>query len=195
MRINTDPLRQSSREASSNTDRRGNKISEDQGENLRSSAIAWQAAEFEYQQKDPLWYWGSLAVALILLILAIWQKNFLFMFFVVVAEMVIIYFADRQPLLWDFKIDEHGIHIGKQKFYSYSDIDSLDIHPHAGGDINPEKEYKELVIKLKSHFSPYLKINIHRQDEEKIKAFLLKFVPEQEHPESLSDALSKLIRF
>lgn len=158
-----------------------------------NSVIFWQAPEYEYQHKDVSWYWLSVIAAIIVAALAVWQKNFLFAIFVVVAELVIISFAGRFPVVWEFKINDKGVGIGKpnkeaSRFYPYKDLLSFDIHP-AG------EEHKELIIKLESKLKPLLKINIHSKDEEKIKEFLLKFLPQEEISASAIDSLSKLIRF
>ena len=128
-----------------------------------------------------------------MLALALWQKNFLFMVFVVVAWLVIVSLAGRFPNIWEFKIDEDGVSVGlpnseTKKFYSYSEINSFDICP-------ADKEYNELVLKFKSRFTPLLKINIHSGEEEKIKNFLLKFLEQKEAPPSLIDSILRLIRF
>ncbi len=161
----------------------------------KENFISWQAPEFEYQQKDVSWYWLSLITAIIVLVFAIWQKNFFFAIFVLIAWFVITYLAGRFPTIWEFKIDEKGIKIslpnnqtGNNKFFLYSEIEGFDIH-QAG------EECKELVLKLKSKFSPYLKINCYIRDEEKVKNLLLKFLPQEEYQPSLVDSVSRLIRF
>ncbi len=156
--------------------------------------ISWQAPEFEYYRKDVSWYWLSLIVSIILLALSIWQKNFLFAVFVVIAWIVIVYSANRLPNVWNFKIDEKGIEISlprtkdNQKIYPYSEIEGFDIHPASD-------QYKELVLKVKSKSSPYLKINFPAADQEKITEFLQKYIPKEEYNESLADSFSKLIGF
>lgn len=156
--------------------------------------IVWQAPEFEYYRKDVSWYWLSLIISIILLALSIWQKNFLFAVFVIIAWLVIVYSANRLPNVWSFKIDEKGIEISlpktkdNQKFYPYSEIEGFDIHPASD-------QYKELVLKVKSKLSPYLKINITANDEEKIKNFLQQYISKEEYNSSLADSFSKLIRF
>lgn len=157
--------------------------------------ISWQAPEFEYRPKDVSWYWLSLIIAIILIALAVWQKNFLFMIFVVIAWMVINSLANRFPTIWEFKINEKGLSVSllnkkseSGKIYPYEEIEGFDIHE--GGE-----EYKELVLKIKKKFSPYLKINIHADDEEKIKNFLIQRLPKEEYQISLVDSLSKLAGF
>lgn len=163
-------------------------------EEKKIPAFVWQAPEFEYRPKDVSWYWLSLIVGIILIALAVWQKNFLFMIFVIIAWLVITVMANRFPAVWEFKIDEKGINIAlpkeksNGKFYPYAEIEGFDIH--FGGE-----DYKELILKTKSKLSPYLKINIHVADEEKIKDFLLKILPQEEYNQSLVDSFLKLIRF
>jgi len=159
-----------------------------------SAYIEWQAPEFEYYKKDVSWYWLSLMVGIVLLALSFWQKNFLFAIFIIIAWLVIVYSASRLPEVWNFKIDDKGIEISlantkeSQKFYSYAEIEGFDIHLASD-------QYKELVLKFKSRPSPYLKINILANEEEKIKNFLLNHIPKEEYRISLSDLISKLIRF
>jgi len=160
----------------------------------RESAVEWQAPEFESYSKDVSWYWLSLIIAIVILALAIWQKNFLFALFIVIAWALIIYLTRRPPTIWQFKIDGKGIEISLPKsrearrFYSYDEVDGFDIKSGGG-------KYGELILKLKAKLSPYLKVNIYSADEEKINNFLLKFLPREEYHISLADSVSKLIRF
>jgi len=171
------------------------------------TSISWQAPEFEYHQKDVSWYWLSLMVMIILLALSIWQKNFLFAFFVIIAWLVIVYSSRRLPAVWIFKISETGIEIKLAKdnstnikSYPYGEIDGFDIHsktisPASDGTPTTKPKYKELVLKLKSKFSSYLKINFLANDEEKIKNFLQKHIIQEEYKESVADSFFKLIKF
>lgn len=157
--------------------------------------ISWTAPEFEYEPKDVSWYWLSLIISIILLGVAIWQKNFLFAIFIVIAWLIVINMARRLPSFWEFKIDEGGIliHLAQKpdesnKFYAWQDIEGFDIH----GGIN---DYKELVIRLKSKLSPFIKINFQNEKENEIAAFCSKFIPRQEYEESAADHLARLIKF
>lgn len=174
----------------------------------RESVISWQAPEFKYYQKDVSWYWLSLIIAIIIVVLAIWQKNFLFAVFVVIAWFIIIHLAGRLPETWQFKIDEEGVEIvlpsgdkNRKKIYSYKEIEGFDIHSDYQESESDGKnhlfreDYKELVLKFKSKISPYFKINIPLSEEEKIKNFLLRFLPKEDYPVSASDSLAKLIKF
>ena len=75
--------------------------------------IAWTAPEYDYEHREPAWYLVSILVAAVLLILALWQKNFLFAAFVLLAEMAIILGAKQLPPVWDFEISGGGVKIGR----------------------------------------------------------------------------------
>ena len=157
--------------------------------------ISWQAPEFEYRPKDVSWYWLSLLVAIFLVALALWQKNFLFAIFVLIAWLVVIKFASRKPLIWEFRATQEGIEFflpdepdESKKAYSYEEIEGFDVHFNRGN-------YKELLLNTKSRLSSYLKINFPSEKEKEIISFLEKFLPRQEYPQSLIDTFLNLIGF
>lgn len=169
-----------------------------QKEVVEVEEIVWQIPESEYQPKSVSWHWLTIIAAVVLIAFAIWQKNFLFAIFVAIAFLTINSLAKKFPTVWQIKIDLKGILIklpnsdeGK-KIYPFNDLESFDVHSVLTDET---EETKELVVKLKSKFSPFLKINIYSKDEEKIKDFLLQFVPQQEHPRSTIDSLLKLMKF
>jgi len=169
--------------------------SEKPGVNRSESVISWQAPEYEQIHKDISWYWLSLIVAIVIAVAAIWQNNFLFAIFIGIAWLVFVNLARRLPPTWIFKISKQGlaIHSASEsdktyRLYLWQDIDGFDIH-------EATNEFKWLVLRIKSRFSPYLKINFYHQDEEKIKNFLLEFLPKEEYKKSVADSISEIIGF
>lgn len=165
-------------------------------EKINENEIIWQIPEYDYHSKNISWRWLSLIAAIILFSLAMWQENFLFAIFIVIAFLTINYSIGRFPIIWEIKINEKGIEIklpnsgeGK-KFYPMENIEGFDIHEGLSG-----AETKELVVKFKAKLSPLLKINIFEKDEEKIRNFLLKFTSEEEISQSAIDSFLKLIGF
>lgn len=150
--------------------------------------IEWQAPEFEYDPKGVSWFWLSLIVAIILVAVALWQQNFLFAIFVAVAELLIITSANRFPHHWNFRIDESGVHIVGHKSYLFEQITGFDFHEDVG-------DYDELVLEVRGKFSPYVKINIFKEDKDVIKEVLSKILPQKTIPESFSDTILKILRF
>ncbi|MEK7566174.1 MAG: hypothetical protein AAB494_00680 [Patescibacteria group bacterium] len=150
--------------------------------------IFWHAPEYEYSPKSSMWYWTSLFLALVLIIFALWQKNFLFAVFVFIAELIVFAVADKHPKIWEFAIDEKGVYIGKSKFYSYDQLEAFDIHINEIG-------HDQLVLKTKKKISPIVAINIYKEEREKIKEFLKKYIPHEQIDISFGDIISKLIGF
>ena len=150
--------------------------------------IQWEAPEYEFNLKEVSWYWLSVIVAIVLVFIAFWQRNFLFAIFVIIAELILIHFAGRFPIIWKFKLNKKGISIGEQKFYEFNQIECFDVH-------NYNEEFNQLIIKQKSKLSPYIKIFIHPEDEDKIKNLLLQYIPQRELEGSVIDSLERIIRF
>ncbi|MDP3892652.1 hypothetical protein, partial [Nocardioides sp.] len=59
--------------------------------------IEWRAPEFYYREKGVSWYWLSIIAAIVILSVSVWQKNFLFAVFVVIAEILMLVWAGRKP--------------------------------------------------------------------------------------------------
>ena len=148
--------------------------------------IAWEAPEAEHIEKSATWYWASMAVAIALIAIALWQKNFLFAVFIVIAELAVFMFAGEKPKMWEFTIDEEGVTIEGHKTYKYSTISLYDIHQFSD-------EYKELVLQTKSKVHHYLKIFIHAEDEKRIREALDKKVSHGEIEVSFLEFLERLI--
>lgn len=156
---------------------------------MGESEIQWQAPEFEYHAKDVSWYWGSIVVAVLVLGFAVWQKNFLFGFFVVIAEILILTWAGRTPKLRTFKIAEKGLEIVGQKMYSWNDLDSFSV------DENRDGENPRIVFRLKKIFHAALTVGMPRSRREEIREQLISFLPEHEYEPSLIDGLERFFGF
>ncbi len=150
--------------------------------------IIWQAPEYLYQEKDVSWYWLSIIATAILVLISLWQRNFLFLVFVVIAEAMILFWAKEYPRNIEFKLDSKGIHIGNIKSYPFDDLEGYHIHE--------ENDYaSELILKTRNRFNPHVKILISNDDTEEIKEFLQNHLNELEYDESLNDRISKMLGF
>ncbi len=127
------------------------------------SEISWQAPEFEYHKKSVTWYWITIIVAVLLLAIVIWQKNFLFGVFIIIAEVLLIIWGSKEPEMIDFKLTAERFLIGKSKSYSYQEIENYAF------DSPDHKEWAILVLKLKKTFRAKIKIRLPKTDLEKIR--------------------------
>lgn len=145
--------------------------------------LRWKAPEYRFHQKGLSWYWLTIIATIVLMALAIWQGNFLFVVFIIVAELLILFWGYKKPDVVEFTIDDKGFSIGENTFYSYNDLEGFAI----SGD--------ELILKKKSKVSPYIKIIIPEKNAKRIRAFLERTLPEIEYEESLVEHIGHFVRF
>ncbi len=151
--------------------------------------LRWQAPEYEFRPKGISWYWISIIVAVIVLGLAVWQKNFLFGFFVVIAEILILAWANREPPSVLFILNEKGLSVGSRKSYAYAEMESWSINDFG------ETEWPSLFFQFHKHLKPALKIKIPKNRVAEVKKTLKDLLPEVEHEHSMLDTLEEFIGF
>ena len=148
--------------------------------------IKWSAKEFIHYPKDLSWHLINIALAALFVLLALWQKNFLLVVLLVIAEILIIIWSIREPKEIDFEISETGLRIENNIKYPFNSLTCFDIQSGA-------EDLDELLILQKMKFRPIIKIPLPKEQSSQIKEYLLKYLPEKEIEESLLDSLSKLI--
>ena len=151
--------------------------------------IKWQAPEFEYREKGVSWYWVSIIIAALLIGVSVWQKNFLFGFFVVLAEILMLSWANRKPSLVEFTLTEKGLSVGGQKFHAYADIESFSAEEYA------EQEGPDLYFQFKKRLRTMVKIKTPKARFHEILKALNTFLPQVKHEPSLLDAFEEFVGF
>ncbi|MEK9184072.1 MAG: hypothetical protein AAB890_03310 [Patescibacteria group bacterium] len=144
--------------------------------------LKWSCPEFEYQEKNNTWFLIAIAVAVIIGLFALWQANFLFLIFIVIAALMVAVWSQKKPKTVNFMLDDRGLWI-ENIFYSFNKFDSFAIKPES------------LMFKHKERFKPYLIINFNKDDLEAIRKHLLDFFPEIEYNDSLIEAFTRLFKF
>ena len=150
--------------------------------------IKWSAPEFDPRPKGVSWYWLSMIVAVIILGIAVWQKNFLFGFFVVVAEILVLVWGNREPGMVSFSLDQGGLTVGNKK-HLYSEFENF------GAENDREKEWLNLFLNFKSRIKPALKVKIPKELAGEIKRVFASALQEIEHQPSLLDAFEEFLGF
>ena len=145
--------------------------------------IRWTAPEFHYHEKGPSWYWLSVIIAIVVAGLAIFLNNFLFAIFVVMAEVMMLFWARQRPRELEFYLDERGLVINGRKFYPYEAFMGFASYGH------------EVIFQKKGRLASYVKVMAYPSDASRIKIFLSGRLPEIEYEESLFDHIFKLLRF
>ncbi len=152
--------------------------------------IKWSSPEYHYYPKDVGWYWLAIIVSAILVIFALWQKNFLFAVFMIVAALLALNWGRRAPRTFEFTLSEKGLDIGGRHRYAFEELAGFAIIP------NPENtELAELILRTKNRLNSWVRIIIATERSEAIKGLLAKFLPEIEYTESLTEHIGRILRF
>lgn len=151
--------------------------------------LTWEAPEFEYREKGVSWYWTSIIIAALLIGVSVWQKNFLFGFFVVAAEILVLAWAARKPPIIQFTLNEKGVSIGARKFHAYAEMESFSI------DETTEQEWLDLYFQFRKRLRPLLKIRVPQARMAETQKTLAAFLPQAKHERSLLDVFEEFIGF
>lgn len=151
--------------------------------------ISWAAPEYEPRPKDISWFWLSIIVATFVLAVAVWQRNFLFGVFVVIAEILLLVWGNREPRQINFSVSAAGLTISNGKFYPWSEVRSWSAAEMEGW------EYGDLLFNFKSSFQLSLRVLVPKDKLAGVKKFIATKAPEEERQESVIDSLGRLIGF
>lgn len=151
--------------------------------------IKWQAPEYEFRPKGVSWYWISIIVAVLFVAFAAWQKNFLFGFFVLIAEILILAWANREPPLVEFVLNEKGLAVGGRKSYAYAEMESWSV------DDFGETDWPSLFFQFHKRLKPALKIRVPKSRVPDLQKALKGTLPQVEHEHSMLDTLEEFIGF
>jgi len=151
--------------------------------------LSWSAPEYEHRPKGMGWYWGTILLALAILSLAIWQKNFLFAAFIVLAEILTLTWGERPPKLLDFTLTEKGLTIGENTFYPLDNFKSFSVEQ------DDHENWAGIVLFFESHLRPSILVHTPHSETEEILKALRKKLKEVNWEPSLLDTLERFLRF
>ena len=141
--------------------------------------LSWSAAEHEYAEKNAMWYLVLGGIALLLLIIALWQGNYFFAVFVVIAAVILTNFGKRRPKVFEFRVTTEGVGVG-EKFLPFEELESFMIRER-------QDALHELIVKKKTYVNPYVRIPVDEGTAEQARALLAVKLPEEEYEASLID--------
>jgi len=151
------------------------------------SYIEWQAPEFTYYPKNRSWLVASALIALGLIIWGILTYNFLFVLLMLLGYFSVIVYALKKPRLLRLTLTPKGVKVGKM-IYPFENLKSFCI-------FYQPPLIKELSLQSKKKFIPYIKIPLGEANVDEVRKFLLKYLPEKKHRESLIDDLARSLKF
>lgn len=157
---------------------------------IETNDLIWQAPEYEAHERTALWYVGLGLVAAILVIMALWQENFLFAIFVVLAALTAAALSKEKPPLRTFTINASGLNIDGIKSLPFARLRGFSVE-----EVANQTDWATLVIHSKELFHHTLHIAIPRQKLADARALLLRRLKEVPHDPSLFEELLKFLKF
>lgn len=148
----------------------------------KRESIEWSALEYEARERGPNWFLFPGVAALALIIFAVFTKSYFFAAFIVLALVVLLAYIKRGPQQISCAIDGEGVRTG-ETMYPFLNIKSFWIFERDGTN--------ELSLEIKSVLSPFLHLPLGGTNPEKIRNFLLQFIPEEEHKELATDQIAR----
>lgn len=150
--------------------------------------LSWQAPSFHYVEKTSAWYMWSIIASVVIGILALLQGNILFMFFVILAEAMVLMLGKQKPRLLLYEATDTKISVDSYREYPYSELSGFSIveDPY-------NSRYYEAVFAPSKRLSTQIKILVPLERAEELRNLLLQFLPEVEYQESISENILKRI--
>ena len=144
--------------------------------------IEWTAPEHPRFEFGAAWFLGAGTITVLLAIIAVFAKNYLFIVFLALAFGVVLMYSRREPRELRFRLDNQGLQIGS-RLRSLNEFSSFWIFENA--------ERSELSFETRQRLSPYMRVPLSNADPEAIRALLAGFLPEKEHPQFAIDIIAR----
>jgi len=150
--------------------------------------LSWEIPSHEHRPKTFNFYTVVLAAMVILLLFSVWQKNFLFGMFIIMATGTILFLSLQRPEMHTFTLTRSRIIFGNyEKSHAYTDFSCYDIQEFSDTDI-------EIFFAFKNKDKTPIHLRIYRRDQAKIVAILEEHgLKEKDVDISFFDSLSKII--
>ena len=152
--------------------------------------IKWEAEEFEKIERSVSWYWISIIIATLLIAFSILEKDFLFGFFVLIAEILIIVWGDKNPRIISFTLNEKELILDTGKTYELSDLEEFSFLERNDGS-----QLAEIILKQKGKYKVSFMIQAPIQKIDDIKNILKKTIKEIPYDPSFVDSIQKISKF
>jgi|SRR6185436_10344385 len=152
-----------------------------------STSIEWRAPEYDHFERTPEWFWTIGIVSAVLILASILFKNFLFAIILLLGSFTAMLYAARPPQPLDFALTPKGIRI-KDRLYPYDSVHSF--------WVSDDYHKRKIIIESDRLILPHLIIPLPAEvSDETARTYLLAYLPEQRHEESLADMIADALGF
>lgn len=149
--------------------------------------FAWDTLEFIKYEKDLQWLLSLVVIVVALIGYFLLTQNYLGAIVTILSSFMIYLYSLREPREIHVEILPLGIEVG-EKLYAFDRLKSFWIFYEL-------PDFKEVTIRTKATFSPYLYLPLGNTNPVQIRNALLKFLPEKEEHELLTNRIARKLRF
>ncbi|QQG45592.1 MAG: hypothetical protein HYW89_01555 [Candidatus Sungiibacteriota bacterium] len=150
------------------------------------TSIEWTAYEYRPKEHGQVWFLTLGAVTLFLVILGFVIRNYFFVVFIVLAYAVIILYTKRGPQKFSAALAKEGVRFGKM-LYKFSDLKSFWIFNYG--------DQAELSLETTKTISQFIRLPLGSIRAETVRNFMIKYLPEEEHQELITDKITRGLGF
>lgn len=118
-------------------------------EDEKNLVVTWEAFDKQEKEKKVDWFWALGIIGIAGSVLAFLFGNFLFGVFIVLAIVIVMFFATQKPQKVSYKLDEQGLHM-EQELLPYSKMISF--------WLDEQGEWGKILIHTKHPISPVLSV-------------------------------------
>lgn len=146
----------------------------------------WDALEFLPRRRGRDWHIAVGIITISISLTALLMGNTLFAIVIVLGVSVYFLYISREPRHIRVALSERGVEVG-EVFYPFSVLQSFSVSAHT--------ERPKLIFRPESRWSSYLIAPVEGVAVEELHEFLLDFLPEEEHLESLGTRIMEYLGF
>ena len=152
------------------------------GENV----LSWETVEYEFEKKSPDWFWALGIIALASGLTAVLFGNYLFGVFIIMAAVLLGFYAIRRPQTVHYDIGGEGVRAGAE-LYPYKNLKAF--------WLETEGSVKKLLLLSGGSLSPILTLPLGDVSPLAVKEALAKNLPERKLSEPLSHLIMEHLGF
>jgi len=150
--------------------------------------ISWEAPEYIHYKKGFVWYLSLVLIGAAVLTYAVWNKDYLMLFTLLVVLIVWLVISHQKPRTIKITLSGKGVALS-ENFYPYSMLKSFWI-------VYEPPEVKTLYFETTNYLNREIIVQLGEEDPNRVRNFLLQFLPEDlEREESYSDKLLRRLKF
>ncbi len=154
--------------------------------------LVWSALEYEDKERSQDWFWALGIIVVTGSIASIIFENYFFAALLILAGVLLGFFAIKKPGLVTYELNSKGLKI-RDRLYPYENIKSFWVQV----DLSLEKKLKPILfIHSERAFMPILSIPINETVAEDIHSIMFsQNIPEVEMKEHPSEKIMEVLGF